>query len=192
MLLPLFSVRLKARKTPTQAPILDPDKMLAAVLIQSSERESSGKPDLTLPLQPQPASSAASVQSLSHPSSRDIMALAPAIGPKGSFSSFLTLETTAEPVLVYSGATASSSPIIPGAAYQISQEQLSAVFRPLPPYQQQPWRLPPLPLLSHFLNGIKLHILQGLFYDIKYTYNLILRSFYIVQVSGIKYIHKVM
>ena len=65
----------------------------------------------------------------------------------------------------------------------------STVFEPLLPYQQQPRRLPPLPLLFNFKNIFKLHILQCLFYDIKYIYNLIIWSFYIVQVSGIKYIH---
>lgn len=67
----------------------------------------------------------------------------------------------------------------------------STVFGSLHPYQQQPWRLPPLSLLFYFQNIFKLHILQGFFYDIKYIYSLILWSFYIVQVSGIKYIHKV-
>ena len=152
MLLLLFSVRLKARKTPTQAPILDPDKMLAAVLIRSSEHESSGKPDLTLPLQPQPASSAASVQSLSHPSSRDIMALAPAIGPKGSSSSFLTLETTAEPVLLF---TQVPQPALPLSSLELLPDQPGAAHvqssGPCPHTSSSPGGFLPFPCYSIFL-----------------------------------------
>lgn len=150
MLLPLFPVRLKARKTPTQAPILDPDKIPAAVLIPSSERESSGKPDLILPLQPQPASSGASVQSLSHPSSRDIMALAPAVGPKGSSSSFLTLETTAEPVLF----TQVPQPAPPLSSLELLPDQPGAPhvqsLGPCPHTSSSPGGFLPFPCYSIF------------------------------------------
>ena len=170
MLLPLFSVRLKARKTPTQAPILDPDKMLAAVLIRSSERESSGKPDLTLPL----TTSASFLSSLSPELKSPQLQRHHGFGTSYWPQRVIQLVSDSRDhsrasSSVYSGATASSSPFIPGAATRSARSSSRAVFRPLPPYQQQPWRLPPLPLLFHFLNGIKLHILQGLFYDIKYT-----------------------
>ena len=182
MLLPLFSVTLKARKAPTQAPTLDPGEMPAAALRPSSGRESSRKPDLAPPVQPQPVSSAASVQSLSHPSSRDIVASASALGPKGSSSSFLTLETTAEPVLF----TQVPQPAPPPASLSCSQispeHRTCRLPAPAPKPAAALEASSPSPV-TPFFNIFKLHILQGLFYDIKYTYNLILRSFYIVQVS---------
>lgn len=53
----------KGEKASTQAPIPAPEKVPATALLPSSEPELSQKPVLVLPLQLQPVSSTASVQS---------------------------------------------------------------------------------------------------------------------------------
>ena len=149
--------RVLALESREQAPILDPDEMPAAALRPSSGRESSGKPDLVPPVQPQLVSSAASVQSLSHPSSRDIVALASALGPKGSSSLFLTLETTAEPVLF----TQVPQPAPPPASLscsQISQEHRTCRLRAPAPIPAAALDYLPLPF---FGIGMKTDLFQS-------------------------------
>lgn len=120
----------------------------ARVLFPISGPESSRKPVLVLPLQPQPVAPTASAPRQGH---------CPGSGAHRSWVPALDLDTTADPVLPVIPVLQAVPPLIslellPGQ----QQPQSSAPAVPsgpddkLPQGQQQPWRLPSLPCKCSF------------------------------------------